>query len=152
MPEKEIRGLFPNIRRTRLDLTSKIDGNYNCAAWAIEDVKRWWEPYGLILPTSTPEYHWPDELPHNSKPETYVRFFALNGYELADDDSLEEGYTKIAIYVLDDEFAHVARQVSRYRWTSKIGEQEDIEHSLRALENDAPYTYGTASIFMRKPK
>ena len=151
MPKKELRGLFPNIKRTRLDLTSEMDGNYNCAAWAIDDDQRWYEPYGMILPTSTPEYHRPEGLPHNSKPETYVSFFELYGYELADDETLEDGYTKIALYVRDGEFRHVARQVSRHRWTSKVGEQEDIEHALRALEKDGPHAYGIVSIFMKKP-
>ena len=152
MPLKEIRGIFPNTKGTRLEITSDIDINYNCAAWAIEENNRWWEPWELLLPDPPPELHWPDGLLHNSKVETYVRFFELKGYEIADDDILEQGYTKIALYEEGGEFRHVARQLTAKKWSSKLGPKEDISHELRALENDGKYAYGTASIFMKKPR
>ena len=151
MPLKELRGIFPNWSGRSRDMTSPEDGNYNCASWALEEVHRWWEPYGLILPGPSPPYHWPPELPQDAKAETYVRLFEMNGYELAADDSVEDGYTKIALYTRNGEFQHAARQLSANRWTSKIGEREDISHELRALERDGPYGYGAATIFMRKP-
>ena len=152
MPIKELRGVFPNSTGSRLDLTSEEDINYNCASWALEENHRWWEPYGLILPAPSPPYHWPPELPQDNKAATYVRLFEMNGYELAADESLEQGYKKVALYIRDVNFQHAARQLSTTKWTSKIGKHEDIRHELRALERDGPYGYGTASIFMRKPK
>ena len=77
-------------------------------------------------------------------------FFELHGYQVAYDDSVEPGFRKIAIYVENDEFRHVARQEPNGLWSSKIGPQEDITHELRALESSGLYGYGVASIFMKK--
>ena len=151
MPLKELLGIFPRLKGTRPQITSPCNGNYNCTAWAIRDEIRWWEPYGLVLPSPFPPYHWPAELPQDLKAETFVRFFELNGFELAADESVEAGFIKIALYVQNGEYRHVARQLSATKWTSKIGEREDISHELRALEGDGKYGYGVASIFMRKP-
>jgi hypothetical protein len=54
----------------------------------------------------------------------------------------------------DGQLAHAARQLQSGRWTSKLGDLEDIEHDLRALE-DQPNTpsqwpYGRVSAFMRR--
>lgn len=152
MPLKELVEIFPGLRGAKPKVTSPIDGNYNCAAWVIDDTSRWWEPFGIILPAPSPPYHWPPELPQDNSADTFVRFFELHGYERADDESIEDGYTKIAIYVQDGEFRHVARQISENVWSSKIGGQEDIRHELRAVETSGPYGYGTASIFMRRPR
>lgn len=49
----------------------------------------------------------------------------------------------------------MARQLPNGRWTSKLGEVEDIEHDLSDLEyesDDNPYCYGLASIFMMRKK
>jgi hypothetical protein len=44
---------------------------------------------------------------------------------------------------------HAARQLDNGRWTSKLGELEDIEHSLRDLEGAA---YGTVVQVMKRPR
>lgn len=60
-------------------------------------------------------------------------------------------YEKIAIYVDDSgDPSHAARQTSSGKWTSKIGELEDIEHgSLSDLEGEA---YGTVAQIMKRPR
>lgn len=150
MPLKELYGIFPRLANTQTLVTSPIDVDYNCVGWAIGDRFRWWEPYGVILPSPSPPYRWPEDLPHNKRSSTYVRFFELHGYQVAYDDSVEPGFRKIAIYVENDEFRHVARQEPNGLWSSKIGPQEDITHELRALESSGLYGYGVASIFMKK--
>ncbi len=152
MPLKELCGIFPNLKATNQTITSDIDVNYNCVAWAIEDKLRWWEPFGVIIPASFPPYHWPDNLPHNNLLQTYVSFFEAHGFQVTDDPKLENGVEKLALYERDNQFQHVARQLPNGRWTSKIGPQEDIEHELDDLKNDIPYSYGKASIFMKRPK
>jgi hypothetical protein len=42
---------------------------------------------------------------------------------------------------------HAARQVAADRWTSKLGELEDIEHSLRDLEGAV---YGSVVQIMKR--
>jgi hypothetical protein len=43
---------------------------------------------------------------------------------------------------------HVAGQLVTGRWTSKLGESEDIEHGLRDLEGDV---YGVVVLVMQRP-
>ena len=60
----------------------------------------------------------------------YVAAFDTLGYEPCDDGSLEEGFEKVAIYESPSGYVmHVARQLHTGRWTSKLGQLEDIEHA-----------------------
>jgi len=152
MPLKELSGIFPNLTATKQTITSPIDANYNCVAWAVNETLRWWEPYGLIIPASFPPYYWPDDLPQNLLPQTFIRLFEAHGFEVTDDNRLEHDFEKLALYVRENKFQHVARQLPNGRWTSKIGTNEDIEHGLGDLESDIPYGYGKASIFMKRKK
>ena len=43
---------------------------------------------------------------------------------------------------------HAARQLPNGRWTSKLGELEDIEHVLHDLEGAA---YGSVVLVMKRP-
>ena len=108
----------------------------------------------MILPSSVPAYVWPDHLPHDSLLDTYIRFFQDHGFEPADNGNLEPGIEKIALYSDDGEFRHVARQLPNGRWTSKIGEQEDIRHDTpEELENDIPrYGYGRVTTYLQRPQ
>ena len=102
------------------------------------------------MPSPFPYFNWPGDLPQNDHAETYIRFFEQHGYQLADGPFVEPGFTKIAIYVEDDKFRHVARQLRNGQWSSKIGSKEDVIHELTALESHGPFGYGAASIFMKK--
>lgn len=151
MPLKELRGIFPNLRPTRQTIKSPIDLNHNCFAYAIGDTLHWWEPFGFVLPTSNPPYHWPNELPQNKLPQTLVRFFENHGFEVTEESERENGIEKLALYVRDNEVTHAALQLPNGRWKSKIGNKEDILHDLGELESDIPYGYGQATIFMSRP-
>ena len=63
---------------------------------------------------------------------------------------------KLAIYGDEHGFTHVARQLENGRWTSKLGEQWDIEHELEAVagqESAWPaYRYGSVVAFMSRPR
>jgi hypothetical protein len=151
MPLKELCGIFPKLLGTSETITSEIDGNYNCVSWAIKDKSRWWEPFGIIIPSSRPPYYWHDDLPINKNPQTIISFFAKYGFCLTENSEFEEHFEKIAIYIHEGKYSHVARQLPNGRWTSKLGGLEDIEHDLTELENDIPiYGYGKAQIFMAK--
>jgi hypothetical protein len=43
---------------------------------------------------------------------------------------------------------HAARLLPSGLWTSKLGEWEDIEHDLLALEGDV---YGTVALLLKRP-
>ncbi len=60
--------------------------------------------------------------------------FEQLGYSVCPEAELEEGYEKIAIYALRGEGTHAARQLENGKWTSKLGENIDIEHTLAGLK------------------
>lgn len=154
MPLKELRSLFPKLKATKDTIKSPVDIDYNCAGWALSDKASWWEPWGgLVLPSSTPQYKWSSSLPHDTLAETYVRFFEEHGFELTDSAVRERGFERLAVYVRDGEFTHVARQLPNGRWTSKLGDKEDIEHAQpEELENDGPFAYGRVALYMKRKR
>ncbi len=78
-----------------------------------------------------------------------MKALAQIGYEGCDTPMLENEFQKIAIYVDDQNVPqHVARQLPNGHWTSKLGNEIDIEHNtLRALEGK---DYGQATCFMKR--
>ena len=50
------------------------------------------------------------------------------GFEPCEDDSLETGFLKVALYGSFEFYTHAARQLADGRWTSKLGRSEDVEH------------------------
>ncbi|MDA2915927.1 hypothetical protein MYX64_03665 [Nitrospinae bacterium AH_259_B05_G02_I21] len=60
--------------------------------------------------------------------------FEQLGYRVCPEAGLEEGYEKIAIYASRGGATHAARQLENGKWTSKLGENIDIEHTLAGLE------------------
>lgn len=80
----------------------------------------------------------------------FDELFAHLGWEECDDRSVEAGCVKIALYCKDGEPTHAARLLSNGFWTSKLGQNVDISHSLEELEGG---DYGSVSrIFALKPK
>jgi len=72
----------------------------------------------------------------------------LNNYEICLNGDFEVGIEKIVIYLDSNGIpTHAARQLDHQWWTSKLGRQHDISHSLNALNNGS---YGNPSIFMRR--
>ena len=70
------------------------------------------------------------------------------GFDECDDGSLESGYEKIAIYGSALMYTHAARQLADGKWTSKLGQLEDITH---ATPNDiAGGDYGEVVQFMKR--
>ena len=76
--------------------------------------------------------------------------YVNDGFERSESSDPEPGYEKIAIYVDRRGLPlHAARQLESGRWTSKMGELEDIEHdTLDALEGPK---YGKPVRYLRRP-
>lgn len=137
------RATFRNLNATNHTVTSLESSDYNCAAWAARDDQvRWWPDSRLA------EYYWPTPRRDGSL-DAVVEGFESLGFVLCPSPELETGYEKLAIFANDDGPTHVARQLNTGRWTSKLGDWEDIEHSTLAnVECDG---YGRAVRFMRRP-
>ncbi len=131
---------YPNLIGEGYEETSPQTNRYNCIAWAAEDTTRWWWPH--------PQASWPSNAPRDVTVAAFIATFATLGFETCETPSLEEGYKKIAIYARAGMPTHAARQLPSGRWTSKIGKNVDIEHTLEGLEG--PF-YGTVVAFMKKP-
>jgi hypothetical protein len=130
---------FPNLSSSQFEITSDFSLDYNCIAWAAGDISRWWWP-------ATGDY-WPID-DNSAAVDSFARAFATIGYGPADDNSLEAGYEKVALFAKEARVTHAARQLANGRWTSKLGSDVDIEHELHGIEGQV---YGTVVRLLRRP-
>ncbi len=121
--------------------TSPIDPFNNCIAWAAGDDRRWWQP------DPPDDGYWPQNLPNEPTVAAFEALFGQLGYASCQTDELEDGFEKIAIYAKEGEVTHTARQLPNGRWTSKLGQNIDIEHTLRGLQGPA---YGEVVRFLNR--
>ncbi len=135
------RQLFPNLTDDNHLIMSPETDNYNCIAWAYEvSNKRMWP--------GTPDYYWPSGVTGPDELATLVQLYLDEGYEKCESGEPEEGYKKVAIYVNQEGPQHAALQLDSGRWTSKLGDLQDIQHdTLKALEGKE---YGKATVFQKK--
>lgn len=131
---------FPNSISDPFIITSPQTTHYNCIAWAFGDDTKWYWPNN--------NNYWPLEIPNEEKIENFMLLFKSIGYEVCSDGELEQDYLKIAIYESKEgKPTHAARQLANGMWTSKLGQNYDVTHTLFAMENGA---YGNAKVFMKK--
>lgn len=134
--------------------TSPATKDYNCIAWAAEDnTKRWdIDPYGI--------YYWPSTISRRRSIEAIISAFESIGYIICDNETVEPEFKKIAIYADSlDLPTHVARQLPDGKWTSKLGDDEDVEHLFvymweKAIMGMKPVNlspYGRLIKIMKKP-
>lgn len=142
--------LFPALTSDSLfEITSAETDDYNCIAWACGRNDLWiWPPLPGITP-DTNEY-WPEDVPQDIEISSFIKLFQHFGFELCEDDELEVGYTKVALYAYTDSTicSHAARQLSDGTWTSKLGTSNDIRHS-KPQSISGPF-YGNVYCIMKK--
>lgn len=136
---------WPNLRRGGYEVTSPIDSNYNCFAWAVHQTDVWWDP----SPSIYQNVFWPEAVPRNYSVEAYIQAYETFGFVTCDNEELEAGFEKIVIYAINGVTQHAARQLSSGRWTSKIAEHEDIEHSIDAFEGGK--YFGSVAAILKRP-
>lgn len=141
---KHIEDFFPGLRGKAYQVTSPRSDAYNCIAWAAGVTSIWWWPLG-----DPRKSHWPDGVPRQETLDAFRLAFESLGYRTCGHAELEPGFEKIALFA-DPQGCptHGARQLSDGKWTSKLGELEDIEHSLRDLEGSF---YGAVMLVMKRP-
>lgn len=135
------RANFPNLTARNYTETSPRDRQYNCIAWAAGDNGAWWEPDPMG------QYFWPFGIPRRQTISAYIQAFESRGYVTCQNGSLEAGFEKVAIYALNNVPQHAARQLPNGLWTSKCGQNIDMDHTLDALEG--PY-YGRPVRFLKR--
>ena len=145
MVNERIRASFPHIGEDA-QITSPATPEYNCIAWALGEVDRWWEA------GTPPGYFWPASIPEDHLLTSLIAALETVGFTRCDNGELEPDIEKIAVFEGDDaEYAHVAKQLPNGRWSSKLGAWEDIEHRFDALVGPAP-AYGIFHCYMRRQR
>jgi hypothetical protein len=139
---------WPNLARTGYTITSDRDPHYNCFAWAAHQTDRWWDsdPDAAAM---REDIYWPLGIPQENTLEAFIQAYATLGFNSSADDSVETGYEKIAIYATNSVPDHATRQLPNGRWTSKICEYEDIEHSLDAFVGGK--YFGPVAVILKRP-
>lgn len=132
---------FPKLENEGYKITSLPTYNYNCIAWAVgENHRAWWPDKNLQL-------YWPEDIPREATMEAFTQMFAEFGYTPCDTSDLEEGFEKVAIYLKENSVTHASRQLPSGEWTSKLGPQHDISHTLTGLDGPA---YGNVSQILKR--
>ncbi|MBN7814210.1 DUF7689 domain-containing protein [Algoriphagus pacificus] len=133
---------FPNSGREPFLITSPQTISYNCIAWAFGDDSKWY------WPDSTNIYYWPEEVPREVTIDAFKALFATKGFQECDNDVLEMGVEKIVIYTKEGIVTHAAKQLQNGLWSSKLGQQNDVSHTINSMEDGG---YGNATVFMSRP-
>ena len=132
---------FPNLKKDGYSITSPASSVYNCIAWAADENDKWWWPdddgFG----------YWPESVPREETIAAFIIAFETIGYALCDDWINEEGFEKVALYAKQHKPTHAARQLNNGLWTSKLGQEEDIEHHLAGIQGDV---YGEVVAIMKR--
>ena len=140
---------FPDLNQTNCKITSDESILYNCVAWAAGINNKYYWPDGSegLNPDFKPV--WPKGIPNQEDVESLVAFFETYGYSLCEGPELEEGFLKVAIFVLCGEPTHASRQLPCGKWTSKMGwDGVDIMHvDLHCIEGRL---YGKATHYLKK--
>lgn len=140
----ELEAEFPNLRHNEYKITSEPTRKVNCLAWAAGDLNRNWQ-WGDVPVRG---YYWPPGAPKADSIDAWVRIFEILAYKKCDSREFQAGVSRIAIYGNEDgEATHAARQEDASAWTSKLGDGEDIRHTLEGLEGES---YGTVKIIMER--
>lgn len=91
--------------------------------------------------------YWPPGVPREETVEAFSAAFATLGYSPTADPSHESGVEKVALFA-NTAPTHAARQLPSGKWTSKLGQAEDIEHLLTGLTG---VVYGRVVIVLGRP-
>jgi hypothetical protein len=131
--------LFPKLTAQNHTITSPPTTKYNCIAWAAGDTTNWWQP-GIYWPVAAD--------PLDESVAVLVTMFQFLGFEVCTGQDLEADYDKVVLYAIGECYSHAARQLASGRWTSKLGNEDDIEHDNP--DDVAGGVYGNVAVVMRR--
>jgi len=145
--KEDIDLYHPELAEVGYKITSEENISYNCIAWAAGDNTQWWECYEHG-PVNSPGYYWPPGAKFGDSTEALVSAYETLGYWVCQNSDFEQGYEKVALYALDGEWKHAARQLPEGSWTSKLGEWEDVRHERP--EDASGSIYGNVFCIMKR--
>ncbi|WLA78991.1 DUF7689 domain-containing protein [Bradyrhizobium elkanii] len=131
---------FPSLSNVADKKTSESTTRYNCIAWAFEDNRKHWWP-------NHKRSFWPMSALGQSAMGAFEKWFEADGWEICSGPEFEPGFKKIALYGIAGQPTHAARQLASGLWTSKLGNDIDLSHTLVDLVGPK---YGMILRFYRK--
>ena len=135
---EDLEDMFPNLYGSGYRITSPASLQYNCVAWALGITTQWWSHDRI----------WLDAVPRSLEASALTQLFEDFGYAVCDSPDREPSYDKVALYALEGEWQHAARQLENGQWTSKLGPFEDITHP--SPEDLTGEVYGNIHCIMRR--
>lgn len=119
---------------------------YNCLSWALGIDWAFYSPEPLCA-----GYVWFYGVEREWSDKTITKIVENHGYQLSDNYDLEEGFEKLAFYYDENDVPeHFARQLPNGKWTSKLGNLNDIEHdTLESLLGSEGY-HRVGKVFKRR--
>lgn len=144
---------FPRLKHDgRFKVTSNINYDYNCIAWAMRLCDRW------VDPALTAGHWWP--LPITPQSMYYlelVKAFEALKFTKCDSSKNEFWYDKVALYVHPNTgcWTHAARVLTPDEYHSKLGDGWDIHHSNGGVMHNPlniKDTYGKEFQLMKRHK
>lgn len=91
--------------------------------------------------------YWPPGVPREETLDAFLAAFGTFGYTPTGDPSLEPDTDKVAIFAISGVPTHAARQLPSGKWTSKLGQAEDIEHLMNGLSG---VIYGRVVLILKR--
>jgi hypothetical protein len=123
---------------------SKATIEYNCLAWALGID---WTRYDPA--PHCPGYYWFPNVEREWTLKAIRKLVEFHDYKVCDSYELEDAYEKVVFYIDDDGVPqHFARQLSNGKWTSKLGELNDIEHD--SLDSLIVPDYGKPQLVLKR--
>ena len=135
---------FPNLASTAFEKTSEYDESYNCFAWAVG-----WTHCRIDPGPPRVGDYWPKNVQRGTSVRSSVEALNAEGFNVCESGDYEHGFIMIALYADKRGSAkHAARLREDGRWSSKLGDWDDIAHcDLNAVGGA---DYGTAVRFLKK--
>lgn len=93
--------------------------------------------------------YWPSDVPREISVDAFDQMLRQQGFAPCANRTVEIGLEKVVLYTLAGTPTHLARQLSKGKWSSKLGQAEDIEHTNNALEGPE---YGTIHQVYSRPQ
>lgn len=139
---------FPNTQQSPFVPTSPWTVDYNCIAYACNVFNEWYWPPGNELWLNGRFTVWPNGIPPNLQVGSFIMLFQSLGYQICNDGSHVVGVEKVAIFEKNNEVTHAARQNQDGSWTSKLGYDIDVQHTIDAM---AGGFYGDPVQYLERP-
>jgi len=137
---------FPNSLGSPFGITSPKDKFYNCIAYVYGDYRRWYWPSSFLVPP----YFWPPAIPRVVHVNSFIQLYSSIGYQVCQHGDLQAGVEKLAIFGFDAlRPKHAALQLVDGNWSSKLGENHDVSHSIQNISGG---TYGNVLAYMSRAR